>query len=170
MSMLGANDNEQRSYLEIVADEHSLYLLEFLDSPKLEATIAQLKKKLNTTIVSNTSNSIVFDSLQTDLDNYFSGRNFVFETPSHLMGSNFQKSVWKELVRIPRGETLSYAQLATRLGKPTAFRAVAAANGANRLAIIVPCHRLIGTDGKLTGYAGGLTRKQWLIEHEKSRR
>ncbi len=83
------------------------------------------------------------------------------------MGSPFQKQVWKALQQIPHGQTCSYADLAAAIGKPTACRAVANANGANQLAIVIPCHRVINSDGKLGGYGGGVSKKQWLIDHEK---
>lgn len=84
-------------------------------------------------------------------------------------GTEFQRAVWAELRRIPVGKTISYRELAIRVGRPKAMRAVGAANGQNRIAIVVPCHRVIGADGTLTGYAGGLERKRWLLEHERAR-
>lgn len=98
---------------------------------------------------------------------YFSGDLTALDAvPVELNGTPFQKSVWQALRRIPCGTTISYAQLARRIGEPTAVRAVGAANGANPVAVIVPCHRVIGTTGSLTGYGGGLDRKQWLLTHE----
>jgi AraC family transcriptional regulator of adaptative response/methylated-DNA-[protein]-cysteine methyltransferase len=85
-----------------------------------------------------------------------------------MLGSDFQKNVWRELIKIPPGETKSYADIAKAIKQPSAFRAVARANGANQLAIIIPCHRVINSDGELGGYGGGLTRKAWLINHEKT--
>lgn len=98
---------------------------------------------------------------------YFAGRLTVFDLPLAARGTDFQKSVWDELVRIPFGETISYGELATRIGNPSASRAVGLANGRNPIGIIVPCHRVIGAGGSLTGYGGGLERKQTLLEHEK---
>lgn len=83
-------------------------------------------------------------------------------------GTEFQQKIWRELRRIPLGKTISYAELARRIGKPAAIRAAGTANGANPVSIVVPCHRVIGTDGSLTGYGGGLHRKQWLLEHERA--
>lgn len=97
---------------------------------------------------------------------YFAGARFDFDLPVAPQGTAFQQRVWKELQRIPFGSTLSYGELARRLGQATAARAVGAANGRNPLSIIVPCHRVIGADGTLTGYGGGLPRKQWLLRHE----
>jgi len=103
----------------------------------------------------------------TILQRYFSGEVGVLdEVAVELNGTPFQKNVWQALRRIPGGATISYAELARRIGEPTAVRAVGTANGANPVAVIVPCHRVIGANGKLTGYGGGLDRKQWLLTHE----
>ncbi|MFI4969752.1 MAG: methylated-DNA--[protein]-cysteine S-methyltransferase [Lysobacterales bacterium] len=101
------------------------------------------------------------------LEAYFSGSLHAFDVALAARGTDFRKTVWNELVRIPYGETISYGELARRIGDPTASRAVGAANGANPLPIIVPCHRVIGSNGKLTGFGGGLPTKQWLLEHER---
>lgn len=100
------------------------------------------------------------------LDEYFAGERVVFDFPTGQKGSDFQQSVWQNLLDIPYGKTISYAQLSKRMNNPLAIRAIASANGRNSLWIVVPCHRVIGSDGSLTGYAGGLWRKQWLLEHE----
>ena len=100
------------------------------------------------------------------LENYFSGRTFAFDLPLHPEGTEFQRKVWSELQKIPYGETITYQQLAVRLGDPKLVRAVGTANGRNPIAVIIPCHRVIGAGNKLTGYAGGIWRKQWLLEHE----
>ena len=102
------------------------------------------------------------------IDEYFNGNRKTFDLPLDLQGTDFQKKVWLELLKIPFGKTISYKELSLRLGDIKAIRAVAAANGANPVSIIVPCHRVIGSDRSLTGYAGGLWRKQWLLEHESS--
>jgi len=101
------------------------------------------------------------------IDEYFKGTRKKFSLKLHMQGTDFQKSVWRQLKKIPFGITASYAGIAKSIGKPTASRAVGAANGKNPIAIIVPCHRIIGSDGKLTGYGGGLWRKEWLLNHEK---
>jgi methylated-DNA-[protein]-cysteine S-methyltransferase len=99
---------------------------------------------------------------------YFAGERRDFELPLAPEGTPFQQRVWKELRRIPYGETISYGELAKRIGQPGAARAVGLANGQNPLSIVVPCHRVIGADGSLTGYGGGLPRKRWLLAHEGS--
>jgi methylated-DNA-[protein]-cysteine S-methyltransferase len=101
------------------------------------------------------------------LEAYFAGERQAFEVDLAAEGTPFRRSVWRELVRIPYGQTISYGELARRIGSPRASRAVGAANGANPLPVIVPCHRVIGADGTLTGFGGGLPIKRWLLEHER---
>jgi methylated-DNA-[protein]-cysteine S-methyltransferase len=100
---------------------------------------------------------------------YFAGELTEFDTPMRMNGTDFQRRVWASLCEIPYGETISYGELARWVGNPKASRAVGLANGRNPLAIVVPCHRVIGADGSLTGYGGGLERKVWLLEHEAGR-
>jgi methylated-DNA-[protein]-cysteine S-methyltransferase len=107
-----------------------------------------------------------FDAVASQLAAYFAGQLRDFDVPLAPEGTEFQKKVWRELCRIPFGETISYSELARRIGQPTASRAVGLANGRNPIAIIVPCHRVIGADGSLTGYGGGIDRKKWLLGHE----
>ncbi|MEO8516784.1 MAG: methylated-DNA--[protein]-cysteine S-methyltransferase [Flavobacterium sp.] len=102
----------------------------------------------------------------TQLQDYFEGKRTDFDFKLNPKGTDFQQKVWQELLKIPFGKTMSYMDLSKKLGDVKAIRAVASANGKNPLWIVVPCHRVIGTDGSLTGYAGGLWRKKWLIEHE----
>ncbi|MDD1779608.1 methylated-DNA--[protein]-cysteine S-methyltransferase [Enterovibrio sp. ZSDZ35] len=109
-----------------------------------------------------------FNDVTAQLDRYFSGENIAFNVPLDFQGTAFQQAVWTLLQRIPVGETRSYGELAHLLDKPNASRAVGAANGQNPIAIIVPCHRVIGKSGKLTGYAGGLDAKAWLLKHEQA--
>lgn len=101
------------------------------------------------------------------LDEYFAGIRTAFDVPLRLEGTPFQLEVWSALVDIPLGTVATYGQIARRLGRPAAARAVGAANGRNPISIVVPCHRLVGTGGDLTGYGGGLDRKQWLLAHER---
>ena len=106
--------------------------------------------------------------LTTAMRAYFKGDIAVIDPlPVETPGTPFQKSVWRALRKIKRGKTISYAELARRIGKPTAVRAAGLANGQNPISIVVPCHRVIGSDGSLTGYGGGLDRKQWLLRHEE---
>ncbi|GAB3496676.1 methylated-DNA--[protein]-cysteine S-methyltransferase [Spirosoma knui] len=100
------------------------------------------------------------------LQEYFAGARQTFDFPINPAGTSFQQQVWRALLNVPFGTTLSYLALTRQIGDEKAIRAVAAANGKNPLWIVVPCHRIIGSDGSLTGYAGGLWRKQWLLEHE----
>jgi methylated-DNA-[protein]-cysteine S-methyltransferase len=111
-----------------------------------------------------------FAGIAEQLEGYFAGTRTRFDVPVRLSGTDFQCRVWSELQRIPYGETISYGELARRVGRPAAVRAVGLANGRNPVSIIVPCHRVIGADGSLTGYGGGLERKAWLLEHEAGHR
>ena len=107
-----------------------------------------------------------FAAVHEQLDAYFAGELDSFDLPLTLHGTPFQMRVWDELARIPFGETISYSELARRLGDPKLVRAVGTANGRNPISIVIPCHRVIGADGSLVGYGGGLDRKRWLLEHE----
>lgn len=100
------------------------------------------------------------------LEQYFTGRLETFDLPLKPSGTDFQQEVWRALIEIPFGTTISYLELSKILGDPKAIRAVAAANGKNPIPIIIPCHRVIGSDGSLTGFAGGLVKKEWLLRHE----
>ena len=108
-----------------------------------------------------------FEAAINQLEQYFAGERKEFDLKLNPQGTEFQKKVWQALQKIPYGKTVSYMDLAKDLGDPLAIRAVAAANGKNPLWILIPCHRVIGSDGSLTGYAGGLWRKKWLLEHEQ---
>ena len=115
-----------------------------------------------------TGSSEVTAQAVTQLDEYFAGKRTTFCVPLLFVGTEFQKSVWHELLNIPYGTTVSYGELSRKLGNPKAVRAVAASNGANPISIFVPCHRVIGSNRKLTGYGGGLPAKQFLLELEIS--
>ena len=110
--------------------------------------------------------SRVLEQAIIQLTEYFTGNRRVFDLPIKQPGSDFQQQVWDCLLRIPYGETITYAQQSNIMKSPLAIRAIAAANGKNHLWVVVPCHRVIGSNGSLTGYAGGLWRKQWLLDHE----
>lgn len=147
------------------ATDKGICLLEFTDRKMLETEFKALAKIFNAVIVQGKNNHI--EQLKRELTEYFSGKRQQFEVTLDTPGTEFQKSVWQILQKIPYGETWTYQQQADLLGKPSAVRAVANANGMNRLSIIIPCHRVIGSDGKLTGYGGGLWRKSWLLELEQ---
>lgn len=111
-----------------------------------------------------------FLTVREQLEEYFAGERQRFDVPVRLQGTPFQQSVWAQLAKIPFGQTINYAELARRVGQPTATRAVGNANGRNPISIIVPCHRVIGSNGKLTGYAGGQDKKQWLLDWERNQK
>ncbi|REJ80500.1 MAG: methylated-DNA--[protein]-cysteine S-methyltransferase [Bacteroidetes bacterium] len=118
---------------------------------------------------SSVEDSHLLNEFMAELEAYFSGRLQSFSVPFRQSGSDFQQRVWNELGRIPSGKSISYLELAKRLGDVKCIRAAASANGRNKLPILVPCHRVIGKNGSLTGYAGGLWRKRWLLEHESNK-
>ena len=108
----------------------------------------------------------LFDEARRQLDAYFAGELLAFDLPLAPQGTPFQRRVWNALLEIPYGDVVSYSTIAARAGAPAAVRAVGAANGRNPISIVIPCHRVVGANGSLTGYGGGLERKRWLIEHE----
>ncbi len=112
----------------------------------------------------------VLDAAASQLDEYFGGQRTEFDLDLDLEGTDFQLAVWRSLATIPFGQTASYSEQADRLGRPTAVRAVAAANGRNPVSIVLPCHRVVGKDGSLTGFAGGLEAKRYLLDHERCAR
>ena len=146
------------------ATAKGICLLEFTDRKSLETEIKQLQKLLKAPALPG--QHLHFDQLNRELAEYFAGTRQTFTVPLHTPGTPFQNQVWEELTRIAYGSTRSYKQQAEILKQPSAIRAVANANGMNRISILVPCHRVIGSDGNLTGYGGGIWRKQWLLEHE----
>ncbi len=146
------------------ATTRGVCLLDFTDRRMLETEFRDLCKRLNAVILPGDNPHL--DLLYAELGEYFSKKRKQFTVPLHTPGTEFQQLVWKELQHIPYGETRSYKQQATALGKPSAVRAVASANGRNRVSIVIPCHRVIGSDGSLVGYGGGLQRKRWLLDLE----
>jgi len=134
---------------KIVGDENGITVISILSEGEVSTTIPT-----------------VLQEAITQLNDYFEGNRNEFNFKMNPSGTDFQQKVWQELVNIPFGKTMSYLDLSKKLGDVKAIRAVASANGKNPLWIVVPCHRVIGTDGSLTGYAGGLWRKKWLLEHE----
>lgn len=151
-----------------VSNEEALLLLEFVDRRGLERELERLRKKMHAAIVPGKTPPL--DSIKKELKLYFEGSLKEWKTPMLLIGSPFQIQVWEALKKIPYGHTRSYAELAASLGKPEACRAVGNANGANQLALIIPCHRVIQKNGDLGGYGGGLSRKKWLLELETGKR
>ncbi|MEM8826907.1 MAG: trifunctional transcriptional activator/DNA repair protein Ada/methylated-DNA--[protein]-cysteine S-methyltransferase [Pseudomonadota bacterium] len=148
-----------------VADEDRLHILEFADREALPKEIERLKARQGKAMVM--ARAAPIDAIEAGLAAYFRGEAGLPPLPIGDHGTAFQQEVWRALVQIPLGETRSYLDVATAIGRPTSVRAVARANGANQLALLLPCHRVIGADGSLTGYAGGLWRKKWLLEHER---
>jgi len=149
-----------------IASEEALYLLEFVDRRGLEREVERLRIKTRSAIIPGMTEPIRL--IEQQLNEYFAGERTTFTVPLALLGSPFQQQVWEQLMKIPAGETRSYAQIAIALDRPSAFRAVAQANGANPLALVVPCHRVINSNGELGGYGGGLTRKAWLLQNEQA--
>ena len=137
-------------WLEIAGSETHISALHFVDEPGQTASEPA---------------AVLAECVQ-QLREYFDGQRVKFTVSLHPSGTPFQRQVWAELAKIPYGQTLSYRELAERLKQPNAFRAVGNANGKNPISIILPCHRVVGSDGSLTGYGGGLWRKRWLLEHE----
>jgi AraC family transcriptional regulator of adaptative response/methylated-DNA-[protein]-cysteine methyltransferase len=150
------------------AGDEGICLLEYTDRRMLETNLATLRKRLECALVPGEHKWLT--RLRRELGEYFAGGRREFTVPLAPRGTAFQERVWRELRLIPPGETISYEELARRIGQPSARRAVARANGMNRICILIPCHRVIGKDGSLTGYGGGLWRKRLLLELERTQR
>jgi AraC family transcriptional regulator of adaptative response/methylated-DNA-[protein]-cysteine methyltransferase len=148
------------------ATEQGVCLLEFTDRRMLETELADLRRYLNARTVPGTNAHL--RRLASELKSYFAGILQKFSVPLVSPGSAFQQRVWKELVRIPYGQTCSYEELAVKVGQPDGQRAVGRANGMNRIAIVMPCHRVVRKNGQLGGYGGGLRRKQYLLQLERT--
>jgi O-6-methylguanine DNA methyltransferase len=149
--------------IALASDTH-LYMFEFARRHMFEQQMERVRGFAGCEPFAG--DSPVFDQLRRELDEYFAGDRREFTVPLHAPGTPFQMRVWNELLRIPYGSTTSYGRLAATLGDPKAVRAVARANGDNRFAILIPCHRVIGSDGSLVGYGGGLARKKQLLALE----
>ncbi|MEQ9103419.1 MAG: methylated-DNA--[protein]-cysteine S-methyltransferase [Rhodothermales bacterium] len=145
--------------------DQGVCLLEFVDRRMLETQLAAVERRLTARFVPGRTD--LTDRLEEQLEAYFKGRRTAFDVPLHMAGTAFQEAVWQGLMTIPYGKTRSYAEQAAAIGRPTAVRAVARANGDNRLSILIPCHRVVGSDGSLTGYGGGLWRKRALLGLEQ---
>jgi len=148
------------------ATEQGICLLEFTDRRMLETEFKDLCHRLNAVILPGHNPHL--EQVQSEINEYFSAKRRVFNVPLHTPGTDFQQQVWTILQDIPYGTTRSYAQQAIAVGNPKAIRAVGSANGKNRVGIIIPCHRVIASDGKLAGYGGGLHRKRWLLDFESA--
>ncbi len=148
-----------------IADAHALHILEFAERKALPAEIRRLQAATGSSIA--VGRYLPIDEIESELNDYFSGVNKGFRTRLANHGSAFQRRIWEALRGIPVGELRGYGALAAEMDLPSSTRAVASANGANQIAIVIPCHRVVSADGSLTGYGGGLWRKRWLIEHER---
>ena len=148
--MLEAFHKTPIGFVRIRADENAIISISIRDEACVETPV---------------DSAIINQGIQ-QLDEYFDGSRTEFDLPLNQAGTDFQKQVWKQLMTINYGKTISYGQQSQQMQSPLAIRAIAAANGKNGLWIVVPCHRVIGSNGSLTGYAGGLWRKQWLLDHE----
>jgi AraC family transcriptional regulator of adaptative response/methylated-DNA-[protein]-cysteine methyltransferase len=149
--------------LSVVCD-HALHLLEFADRSALPAELRRLQERAGSAVIFG--RTVVTDQVEAELDRYFGGVSSAFSVRIGGHGTPFEREVWDALRMITPGTTRSYSEIARQMARPSATRAVARANGANQIAILIPCHRVIGVDGSLTGYSGGLWRKQWLLRHE----
>lgn len=149
----------------VVASEEGVCLLEFGDRRMLESEFQDLQRRLGAVILPG-SNQLTEEAMR-QVTEYFAGKRQTFDVPLHTPGTEFQQQVWSALREIPYGSVRSYGEIAARIEAPKAVRAVGTANGMNRIAIMIPCHRVIGADGALTGYGGGLWRKDWLLKHEQ---
>lgn len=147
-----------------ISDEKTLYMLDFTGTISSKRKIDNILKKAKISFITNDIAPLI--SIREELALYFSNKLTSFKTPIIITGSEFQKLVWDSLKKIPYGQTISYLTLAKMINKPTAYRATANANGANRFAILIPCHRVVSNNGALGGYAGGPDRKQYLINLE----
>jgi len=148
----------------VCATERGVCLLEFVDRRMLETEFSDLQRLLKARIMAGENRHT--RQMEAEMGEYFAGTRQQFDVTLDMPGSEFQRTVWEALQAVPFGETSHYQALAKQIDKPAAVRAVAGANGANRVAIVIPCHRIIGKDGSLTGYGGGIARKAWLIAHE----
>ncbi len=144
--------------------DEGICLFEFYDNKNLELELKKLVEALSDTVIEQSCN--VIDLLEKQLSEYFEGKRENFTVPLYLIGTDFQKKVWSNLLNIDFGKTITYKEQTLALGDVKAIRAVASANGANKIPIVIPCHRVVGSNGKLTGYSGGLWRKEYLLDLE----
>lgn len=147
------------------ATDDGICLLDYADGKLLDGNLQLMRRRFPAVFEPGPHEWL--QRLSDELTGYFDGHRTDFTVPVAVCGTPFQERVWQELRRIPFGETISYGELAARIGQPTAVRAVASANGQNRINLLIPCHRVIGKSGELTGYGGGLWRKRLLLDHER---
>ncbi|MEH7390861.1 methylated-DNA--[protein]-cysteine S-methyltransferase [Bacillus sp. JJ1474] len=147
--------------------ESQIGVIEIIGTNKAISSILFSEKEKKENFLKTETPPVVTECYN-QLDEYFNGARRDFSFPFQFEGTDFQKTVWEALIAIPYAETGSYKDIALSIGNEKAIRAVGSANGKNKLSIIIPCHRVIGSNGKLTGYAGGLWRKEWLLQHERS--
>lgn len=150
--------------MQAAASDAGVCLLEFADRPMLPVQVASLRRRIG---APEPGDHPLLEQLESELGSYFGGGLMRFGVPLDVPGSGFQERVWRELRAIPYGETISYRELALRVGAPAASRAVGRANGSNRVAIVIPCHRVVASGGGLGGYGGGLERKRALLDLER---
>jgi AraC family transcriptional regulator, regulatory protein of adaptative response / methylated-DNA-[protein]-cysteine methyltransferase len=147
------------------ATSEGVCLLEFTNRIRLEKEFRELQRLLNATMQPGRNQHL--DQLENELSEYFEGKRKSFSVSLHTPGNEFAQTVWKTLQEIPYGKTCSYKEQAEMMKSPKAIRAIASTNGRNRLAIVIPCHRVIGSDGNMTGYAAGIDKKKWLLKFER---
>ncbi len=149
----------------VMETQQGICLLEFQDRKELEQEIQSILQKTKGKLIGGGSN--FFALLSEEMGAYFQDCNSPFSVPLDILGTEFQSKVWNTLIEIPVGQTRTYSEVAETIGKSKAVRAVGNANAKNPIAIVIPCHRLIGANGSLTGYGGGIWRKEWLLLHER---
>src|SRR2546428_1546196 len=147
-----------------VSDDAALFLLEFENRAAFTVELRRLERNFG--LVGSGTNTVL-KMLIAQLDDYFAGESAAFQIPTIQHGTAFQEAVWNALKQIPPGQTRSYGDIAEVIGRPDRSREVGQANGANKISLVVPCHRVIGSDGSLVGYGGGIWRKKWLLDHER---
>ncbi len=146
------------------ATEKGVCFLGFIGQKKLEKHLESIAKEFNAILLPGKNQHLTL--VKKEMNEYYQGSRTKFSVPLDIIGTEFRKKVWNELLNIPYGKTISYKEQSERMKRPKAIRAMATANGANRISIIIPCHRVIGSNGSLTGYAGGVQKKSWLLNFE----
>lgn len=151
--------------MHIGASDNSLLYIEYDDSPHCQKKVQSVAKALSATI--HNESSTYHQEIISQLDEYFTGKRKEFSLQLHTIGSDFQRFVWQSLQTIPYGMTTTYKEQSLAMNNPLAIRAIASTNAKNCINIVIPCHRVVGTNGSLTGYSGGIWRKRWLLDFER---